>query len=130
MISSQAWSKPVIIESGVSLALAKERAARISNIHYQLDLDVPADMHAPIRGRLVLTFELNDSNGPLQLDFQQPKDHLVSVTSEKGDIDYRFEQEHLVIPPSALNKGHNPRKVECTQIQEELWRCHLTRRLL
>jgi len=42
-ISGYAQDTRTIIESGVSLALAKHRHAVISNLQYTLDLDIPAD---------------------------------------------------------------------------------------
>ncbi len=107
-----AWSSPVPIEPGVSLTLAEERAARITDISYQLQLDVPADRDQPINGSIVIDFSLKDNRSPLQLDFNQEADHVRTVRGADGAIRYQFEQEHLLIPAEALRQGHNRLEIE------------------
>ena len=110
--STQTWGTAVTIEAGVSWALAQERARRISDIHYQLALDIPAKLEAPIKGELTIDFVLTDASSPLQLDFQQAPEHVVSVNGPAGRVDYHCAQEHLVIPAAALSAGHNRLQIE------------------
>lgn len=113
LLPAVAWSSPMQqVEPGVALTLAEERAARITNISYQLQLDIPADKDQPIDGSIVIEFSLRDNRAPLQLDFNQSADHLRSVRAAHGPIDYQFEREHLLIPAEALTEGRNRLAIE------------------
>ncbi len=76
-------------DSGISESLARERAARISNLRYELSLSIPKDKSAVIKGHEVITFTLSDAKAPLTLDFA------------------RGPNGHLVYQPSSLNTGEN-----------------------
>ena len=58
-----------LIEPGVSLSLAQQRAAVLSGIKYDLAFTIPEDPAADIDGVVLIRFELSDSSQPLQLDF-------------------------------------------------------------
>ena len=55
-------------EEGVSEALARERAARVSDLRYNVTFAVPYDRSAPITGRVLIEFGLDDVSHPLALD--------------------------------------------------------------
>ena len=113
LLPALAWSSPMRhVEPGVSLTLAQERAARISDISYQLQLDIPAPKSQPINGSIVIEFDLRDNRAPLQLDFNQDADHLRAVRGANGPIDYQFDREHLLIPAQALKAGRNRLEIE------------------
>src|SRR4051812_45846880 len=76
-------------DSGISETLARDRAARISNLRYELSFSIPRDRTAVIKGHEVVTFTLSDASAPLVLDFGG---------AENG---------HLIYPPSALHAGDN-----------------------
>src|SRR5580765_4036174 len=76
-------------DTGISETLARERAARVSNVHYNLTFSIPRDKSAPIKGHEVVSFTLSDASAPLSLDF---------ASAPAG---------HLIYPPSALHAGEN-----------------------
>ena len=76
-------------DTGISEALARERAARVSNVRYDLSFSIPRDKSAPIKGHEVVSFTLSDASSPLSLDF---------ASAPAG---------HLVYPSSALHAGEN-----------------------
>jgi aminopeptidase N len=76
-------------EPGVSETLARDRAARITNVRYDLSFSIPRDKTAAIAGHEVVTFTLSDASAPLALDF---------AGGSNG---------HLVYPASALHTGEN-----------------------
>src|SRR5436190_14156642 len=76
-------------DTGISEDLARERATRVSNVHYDLSFSIPRDKSAPIKGHEVVSFTLSDASSPLSLDF---------ASAPAG---------HLVYPPSALHAGEN-----------------------
>ena len=95
-------------EGGVSLALARERAGRVTQLHYDLAFSVPSARAAPIGGRSTITFELADASSPLVLDFDPHRPHAVHALDVNG---VRRPTEpvagHLVIPSAALRTGPN-----------------------
>jgi aminopeptidase N len=76
-------------EPGVSEALARDRAARVSNVRYDLSFSIPRDKDAPIKGHEIVTFTLRDASTPLVLDFA------------------RGQNGHLVYPAADLHTGEN-----------------------
>ena len=105
---------PLTIDPGVSLALAKHRAATISGINYELSLTIPEELDETIEGRVNITFELGDASQPLQLDFRESADRVRSVTANGDESDYRFIDEHLVVPATELVIGHNEVRIDFT----------------
>jgi len=97
-----------MIQPGVPKSLADQRAELISEIHYDLDFDIPASVDDSIPGRLILRFALNDTKQDLLLDFKEEADHLLGITDQDGNaIKYTFEQEHIIIPSRYLQSEDN-----------------------
>ena len=94
----------VSVNPGVSLELARERAARISDIRYELAFRIPEDKATPLEGTEALTFTLK-GRGQVQLDFREGADNLrqLTVNGKAQKIDYR--DEHIVL--HNLRKGEN-----------------------
>jgi aminopeptidase N len=97
----------VRVESGVSLDLAKARAAAVSRVNYALKFRVPADASAPISASQTLTFDLKSVDHDLQLDFREDGDRLkmLEINGVIAAIDHR--EEHLILPAAALQTGAN-----------------------
>jgi aminopeptidase N len=94
-------------EAGVPLALAEERAARITNLRYDAAFRIPESREGPIDGRVTVTFTLPDASRPVAFDFAQPPERLTSigVNGEPGDV--RLANGHIVVPRRALVEGEN-----------------------
>lgn len=90
---------------GVSLALARERAARVSDIHYDLSFSIPEDPHTPCSGHLTLSFGLKDGKSPLYLDFMAAKGSLTELTVNEEEVHPTVRDEH--IPLGGLHEGRN-----------------------
>lgn len=99
-------------QSGVSLELASDRRSRISDLRYQIELEIPSSRTEPIRGELVARFNLESVDGPLLLDFAQPSDRLLAVGVGGEPVAARVVNEHVVIPASALAAGPTDVRVE------------------
>lgn len=56
-------------EPGIPHTRAIDRAARISDLRYDLRLCLPEARHAPIPGHVTIRFELSDASRPLVVDF-------------------------------------------------------------
>jgi aminopeptidase N len=102
----------VTVEPGVSIELARQRAAAINGVEYRLHFDIPADPEAPVSARAEIRFELAALEAPLQLDYRQEGSGLRSlrVNADPVEIDYR--QEHILVPQSALRRGRNVIEIE------------------
>lgn len=101
------------VESGVSRNLARERAARISDLRYDLSFSIPASLEEPVSGEVSICFDLS-AKGQLQLDFRPGAKavHSLAVNGSEWQADVR--DEHIVIPGKALQKGLNEVTVSFT----------------
>lgn len=106
--TSKKGKKTVRLKNGVSLELAKYRKAILSQVHYDLDLDIPKDPAEPITAKETIQFKWNDSlDAPLQIDYI-PKGaaiHKMSVNGEPSVPNY--QKEHLIIDGDHLHIGIN-----------------------
>ena len=88
---------------GVPLALAAQRASRISNVRYDLLLDVSAGDTA--KGRVSIRFQLRRL-GDVIVDFRGPQLTRSRVNGRTlGSVD--FNGAHIRIPSSAVHLGAN-----------------------
>ena len=92
------------VDPGVSLELARERAARISQVRYELAFRIPENRTEPLEGTETLTFKLR-GRGPVQLDFREGADHLRQLTVNGKPQKIDFRNEHIVI--HVLRTGEN-----------------------
>ena len=100
-------TQPADPAPGVPLVVAQDRAARISNLRYQLHFTIPDRITDPVRGRAVVRFDLKDPSRPLVFDFGGPADALERVTVGNRASAARWANEHIVIPASELKAGAN-----------------------
>jgi aminopeptidase N len=100
-------------EPGVSATLARDRAARVSNLRYSLFFSIPKDKVAAISGHEVVTFTLGDASRPLLLDFE-PASHgrIRRLTIGSVRLETRVVSGHLELPVAALHTGDNRVDIE------------------
>lgn len=114
ILFGQKTRKGVPLEPGVSLALAEERAARMSGLEYDLFFNLPDSAHLPIPAEVTLRFNLISAKAPLQLDFRVEPDRLKSVRVQGKSVPAECKEGHILIPAKYLRKGHNEIAVEFT----------------
>jgi aminopeptidase N len=106
-VSAQAPRPPegdAMMQPGVSLELARHRAATLGGVRYLLELDVTAQDSAP--GRVQVTVTRAADAGDLVLDFRGPSLGAVTANGETvGDAEWR--NGHLRIPARHLRDGEN-----------------------
>jgi aminopeptidase N len=112
--------KPVSIESGVSYPLAQYRSRVISNLQYNIRLNIPEQKTGAITGQEKISFTLKQNDQPLQLDFKQPADHVQSVLVNHKVSTVNLQQEHLIIDHQLLKVGNNEIEVTFTAGNESL----------
>lgn len=95
------------LEDGVSLALAQARALQVKDVSYELFFNIPDQLEAAIPASLELTVNLEDVSQDLILDFRADSSQIIGVQQNAQAIDYRFAQDHIIIPSSALVIGEN-----------------------
>ena len=103
----------VRVERGVSEALAESRKACISNVRYELRMDIPAEKAEVVRGTVVVEFDWHGTDD-LQLDFQGKRlDNTVEIwhggkgVGRSEVVETVFRDEHVVLPKRSLREGRN-----------------------
>jgi aminopeptidase N len=96
---------------GIPETLARERAAAIRALRYDLSFFVPTDVGEPVQGRAVVRFTLAAPHR-IVFDFAQPPDGVRSVRAGGATIAASFEDGHLVVPARATKAGENEIVVE------------------
>lgn len=99
-------------DTGVSLALNEQRKRALSEVSYDLQLDIPAEKSLPISGNVVISFSLSSLTADLVIDFNTDSAHVKSVKSAGEAIRYTFVNEHIVIEQKFLTEGRNQVEIE------------------
>ncbi|MCA8941318.1 MAG: ERAP1-like C-terminal domain-containing protein, partial [Planctomycetes bacterium] len=91
---------------GIDRELARDRAARLSNVGYELafELDRGIDL---VQGKATVRFELNDVAKPLAIDFDGEQISEVTCNGTALDPAECRVNGHLVLPVEALREGSN-----------------------
>ncbi|MEE2640054.1 MAG: M1 family aminopeptidase [Planctomycetota bacterium] len=97
-------------EPGVSRSLALQRKDRISEIEYELDMDLRRS--GPIRASIVIQFRLNDPRMPLTLDFNAAAENVLLINDKKPDHATSVRAGHILIPPEELRPGANRLRID------------------
>ncbi|WP_119977634.1 aminopeptidase N [Shewanella algidipiscicola] len=87
----------------ISAEQARSRANRISDIHYQLALDLSDNQY--FSGEATISFSLNDNDAPLLLDLHQARLHQLTINGQR--LYPNYDGQHLRLSPSLLNRGSN-----------------------
>ncbi len=95
-------------EPGIALALAVDRAQRVSDLRYALQVTLPLDPRAPVTGRVSITFRLYGANTPLVLDFAPGPSGSVARLAVNGiAVEPQLVHGHIVLPTEHLVDGAN-----------------------
>jgi aminopeptidase N len=113
LLNSASAQPPPEPGPGVSEALARERAAAIRDLTYELSFTIPVDRQAPVRGRSVARFML-DSPHRVVFDFAQPTDRRVAVRSGGRVLSATVRDGHIVVPAEMTTAGANHIEFEFT----------------
>jgi aminopeptidase N len=92
---------------GIPLGLADDRAARVSNLRYDVRFRVPAQRNEPVRGSLTARFTLSDAREALSFDFAQPAAQVGAVRANQSAVDAVVANGHIVVPSRWLVEGDN-----------------------
>lgn len=97
-------------QTGVSFSLAKYRAARLANIHYDLVFHLPVEKTVPVTGEEKISFLYKESvegleNFSLLLDFKGVTPSDLRINDQSAPITH--VHEHLQLPTALLHAGVN-----------------------
>ena len=98
---------PPPVETGVSQTLARFRTQTLSDLIYAIKFDIPEQKNQPIPASETITFTYKPVTGPLQLDFNEERSNVQTVSVNGATIPIVFEREHLLIDPANLTLGPN-----------------------
>ena len=82
---------------GVSWELAQHRSKTISNLEYDITLNVPETVDNPILGLETIRFNLSDISQNVVLDFRQPEEYIHTVKINGRPSNYLAENQHIII---------------------------------
>lgn len=101
---------PVV--DGVSWELASYRKENISNINYDIDLEIYEMPDVPIKATSLISFDLKRKSQDLQIDFKEKRSKIsrIWVNGKKRKIN--FKNEHIIINKKNLIVGENNIKIE------------------
>src|SRR4030095_9971690 len=114
---------PEAVERGISESLARERAAALTAVRYDLAFTVPDGRQQPVEGSLRLTATLA-SPRRIVLDFSAPKERVRSVRVGDREVVPVYAEDHLIIPADATRSGENRIAIEFRAGDEALHRNH------
>jgi aminopeptidase N len=109
------------IYEGVSLSLARQRAASVSDIKYDLLFVVPQQDTSKVRFNETMEFRYNGSED-LQIDFAGMKADVWKVNGRRCNAVCR--NEHIIIPKAYLTKGVNKVMISGISADKALNRNH------
>ncbi len=107
------------IGSGVSEALARERADHLRDVRYDLVFTIPENRQTPVTGRATIRVRLGEPRR-LVFDFEQPRDHVQSVRVHGRNIGFSVDRGHLVVPAAETRAGENEIEVQFVAGDEAL----------
>ena len=110
-------TQKVAVENGVSHALAIQRKATLSDIHYTLSFHIPAMRNDSVTGMATIDFNRKGQED-LQIDFQGKVTGDITVNGKS--IAAEHHDEHVVIPGDMLTDGKNSITIPFTSLDNAL----------
>ncbi|MEJ2504445.1 MAG: M1 family aminopeptidase [Gemmatimonadota bacterium] len=92
-----------LVRPGVSESLARERAATISDLSYDLHFRIPADPDSAVTGTATLRYD-RAGDGPVILDFDRPE-RIGAVRVAGRPVEFQRAATHVVVPGTAVPTG-------------------------
>ncbi|HTV16997.1 MAG TPA: M1 family aminopeptidase, partial [Acidobacteriaceae bacterium] len=103
-VTMLAGAQTATVPDGIPRALAQERAARVSDLHYKLSFDLRPHA-ATTEATEEIRFQLRDASTPLLLDFRDGE--MAELRVNGLTVAAQIAHGHLVLPAGALRTGEN-----------------------
>ncbi|MCU1232382.1 MAG: hypothetical protein JWP63_349 [Candidatus Solibacter sp.] len=104
---------------GIPESLATARAAAIRALRYELSFRIPESKAEAVRGLETVRFELPAPQSVV-LDFEQPRDHILSVRAAEKALVFDFVDGHIIVPAAATKAGGTAITIEFLAGDESL----------
>ena len=95
------------LKAGVPEEMAMYRSSQISDVHYNLSFNIPAELKEPIPSQLELNFNIEQLQEPVILDFKEETSKIKSISINGKNATILHEQEHIILPKEHLITGKN-----------------------
>ena len=105
-------------EKGVSKELAQQRKANISNVHYDLTFNIPADAKTPVTGKAVITFDLLQKSDVV-FDFQGGFSGTCMVNGKKKRQG-TYKHDHILLAAKLMKEGFNVVEFDFASVNKAL----------
>ncbi|MCD8302661.1 MAG: M1 family aminopeptidase [Prevotellaceae bacterium] len=99
------------LETGVSLELARQRKANISDVRYDLTFNIPEAKDSSVIGRAQIDLKLRKRSA-LVLDFKADSSQVLSLSVNGKNAEIQCEKEHIVVPRESLKRGGNTLEID------------------
>ncbi|HTM26139.1 MAG TPA: M1 family aminopeptidase [Vicinamibacterales bacterium] len=98
---------------GITEALARDRASRISALRYDLAFTVPSERTKPLSGREAIRFAIAATTEPLILDYAPDRAGFLRRVEANGvEVAVRQVNGHIIVPGSVLRDGENTLSID------------------
>ncbi len=99
---------PPPVELGIPRALADHRSRTLSDLRYDIRLEIPASREEPVTGRSLINFRWSDPHAyPLVLDFKDPEVRVRELRVNGAEVPWDPVDDHVVVKADALREGMN-----------------------
>ena len=95
-----------LYEEGVPLELAQLRKQKIKELKYNLFFSIPEKKQEDVKGEMKASFLLRQPQ-EIIFDFRESADKIAEVSANGKPVDYRFLNEHIILPETSTQAGEN-----------------------
>lgn len=94
-----------IYDSGISRQLAESRKKNINNLEYSLYYNIPESKDSTVSGKIDIRFTVERPQ-EIIIDFRE-EENVRAVMANGREVSYDLQNEHIIIPSKAVDKGEN-----------------------
>ena len=110
--------KDSLYDSGVSQQLAQQRKDNIKELEYGLFFSIPEKKALPVEGNAKISFVIETLQEVI-IDYRDT-DNIENVIANGKETVYELRNEHIIIPASSLQNGHNSIEILFTAADQSL----------
>ena len=110
--------KDALYEGGVSQQLAQHRKDNIKELEYGLFFSIPEKKALPVEGKAKISFVIETLQEVI-IDYRDT-DNIEKVIANDKETAYELRNEHIIVPASSLQNGHNSIEILFTAADQSL----------
>ncbi|MEE4176509.1 MAG: M1 family aminopeptidase [Bacteroides sp.] len=109
-----------MLEPGVSQDLAQYRKKFISDIHYHLFFNIPAEKDQAVNGRVMIEFHQSRAQRGVVIDFRGGEENIQQVVVNGKPEEYQYLNQHIILSSKNIIPGQNQVEVHFTSTDQAL----------